>query len=367
MRLTNYWWLLIWLFIGGAFFALPFPKKKELVCGKTVYRWGWMPAMGLMLPYLMWAIFRYDFGDTLMYLYTFKNMPESLSQIGSYMATVTKDKGFTLFSILIKVVFGHSNLIYLGIIALIQIWCIVRVFRKYSPNYWISVFLFIVSTDYLSWMHNGMRQFLAVTLIFAGFDWLLQKKYVPLILLILLASTIHGSALIMLPIIFVVQGKAMNKKTVLTVLAMLLVVLMIDRFTPFLNELLADTQYNDMINNEIWAVDDGTNPIRVLVYSVPALLAIVGYRYVRRANDPVMNICVNCSLITMGLYAIAAVSSGIYIGRLPIYTTLMGYISLPWLIDEMFVKKSAQFVKAMMVLMFLVFFYFQMHFIWRLL
>ena len=366
MKLTNYWWLLIWLFAGGAFFAAFFHKETVLVCGKPQKRWGWLPALGLMFPYWMWAMNRSWFGDTETYRKTFLAMPSSLGQLGEYLTANTKDQGFSVFSILLKTVIGNSDLLYFGIIAAIQVVCMVAVFRKYSPNYWVSIFLFIMSTDYLSWMQNGMRQFLAVTLIFAGFTLLLEKRYVLLSLLILLASTIHGSALMMLPIVFIVQGKALNKKTVFTVLLMLVIVLSIDKFTPFLGELLADTQYNDMLGNEIWAVDDGTNILRVLVYSVPALMAIVGKKYLDHANDPVMNICANCSLITMGLYLIASVSSGIYIGRLPIYTTLMGYMLVPWLIQKMFTPQSARAVNLAMVGAYFVFFYYQMHLTWGL-
>ena len=367
MRLTNYWWLLLWLFTGGAFLAAAFPRQREQICGQIEYRWHWLPAVGLMLPYWVWATWREWFGDTEMYRKSFLEAPDSLAELGTYLAEIEKDKGYYTLAAVFKLLISHSDIVFFGFIAAVQIWAMVKIFRRYSSNYWVSVFLFIVSTDYLSWMQNGMRQFLATTIIFAAFGLMLHRRWLPLILVILLASTIHGSALIMLPIVFIVQGKALNWKTVWTVAAMLLVVLMIDRFTPFLNDLLAETQYNDMINNEIWVVDDGTNIIRVLVYSVPALLAIVGRKYVWAADDPVINLCVNCSLITMGIYLVASVSSGIYIGRLPIYTTLMGYISMPWLIDHMFERRSAQLVNGMMVLFFIAFFYFQMHFTWAML
>lgn len=366
MRLTNYWWLLIWLFAGGAFLLAAFPKQEELVCGKAEYRWMKLPAYLLMLPYLVWAMFRAWFGDTETYRKTFFDAPDTLGQLGAYLAEHDKDQGFSVLMILFKTFVSHSDVIFFGVIAAVQIWCMVTVFRKYSSHYWTSIFLFIVSTDYLSWMHNGMRQFLAVTIIFVGFKWMLEKRYVLLTLLILVASTIHGSALMMLPIVFIIQGRAMNKKTMVTLLAMLVVVLFIDRFTPMLSNFLADTQYNDMMGNEIWVGDDGTSIIRVLVYSVPALMAIIGKKYIDEANDPVINLCVNCSMITMGVYLIASVSSGIYIGRLPIYTTLMGYISLPWLVDHMFTERSAKIVNFMMVSCFLVFFYFQMHHTWAL-
>lgn len=365
MTLTNYWWLLIWLFTVGAFLHFFVQKETVVVAGKKEERWSWYAAIALAIPYVIWAGFRTNyFGDTALYRRTFNNAPDTIRQISSYLAENTKDQGFSVLMIVIKSIFGNSDALFLVLIAVIQMFCIVYVYKKYSSNYWISMFLFIVSTDYLSWMHNGMRQFLAVALIFSCFGLMLKKKYIPLICVILLASTIHGSAIMMLPLVFIVQGKAWNKKTLLFAAAIVVAIAYIDVFTPFLDEMLAETQYSDMITNEIWTNDDGTNILRVLVYSVPAILSLLGKKYVDAADNPVINMCVNCSIITMALYFLASVSSGIYIGRLPIYTTLQGYIAVPWLIDHMFTKRSAQIIYLGMIGAFLVFFYYQMHFTW---
>ena len=66
MNLTNYWWLLIWIFVAGGTMAIMMPKQREVVCGKTEYRWGWIPALLVALPYILWATFRVDFGDSLL-------------------------------------------------------------------------------------------------------------------------------------------------------------------------------------------------------------------------------------------------------------------------------------------------------------
>ena len=39
LQLTNYWWLLIWLFAGGAVLG-SMQKHREVVCGKPVERWN---------------------------------------------------------------------------------------------------------------------------------------------------------------------------------------------------------------------------------------------------------------------------------------------------------------------------------------
>ncbi|MCI5650518.1 MAG: EpsG family protein [Fusicatenibacter sp.] len=322
MTLTNYWWLLIWLFTGGLILAMAFPKQQEMILGKQEVRWTPLAALLLVLPYVVWAGFRKNFGDTPAYSRMYDLVPNTLRQIPEYLSVNTKDKGFSVLLTLFKMLFGDSKWIFFLIIAIFQMLCLVIIYRKYSEDYWISIFLFIASSDYLSWMHNGIRQFIAATAIFACFGLIIKKKYVPAICIILLASTIHASALMMIPVIFIVQGRALNRRSILVIVCAIIGIVFVDQLTPVLNDVLVDTQYSDLVTNELWSNDNGTNVIRVLVYSIPALLSIIGKKYIIAENNPVINICVNCSLITAGIYAVSSVSSGIYIGRLPIYTSL---------------------------------------------
>lgn len=137
-------------------------------------------------------------------------------------------------------------------------------------------FSFVASTDYFSWMFNGIRQFTAVTIIFAATSLMLNKKYKTLLILILLASTIHQSALLMIPMVFIAQGKAWNKKTLIIIFAAIVTVTCVGEFTNLLNEVLADTQYKNVVSDwQSWQ-DDGTNILRVLVYAMPTFLALIG-------------------------------------------------------------------------------------------
>lgn len=66
-------------------------------------------------------------------------------------------------------------------------------------------------------------------------------------------------------------------------------------------------------------------------------------------------------------YFLVALRTTIYIGRIPIYTTLHGYMVLPWLIDQIFEKLTARFVKLAMVLCYVALYYYQMQNVWGLL
>ena len=66
MTLTNYWWLLIWLFIAGGILSVVAPKSKVQVLGKSEYRWRWPAVLLLVWPYAVWCMNRSYFGDSLL-------------------------------------------------------------------------------------------------------------------------------------------------------------------------------------------------------------------------------------------------------------------------------------------------------------
>lgn len=328
----------------------------EIVNGQKVRRVNWFFAVLVVLPLVIWAGWRGYIGDTYTYINAFTRMPDSLSGIAGYISEVKKDQGFYLFSALLKCIIGNRVNLYLLILASIQCLLVFMIYRKYSISYVVSFFLFIASTDYISWVFNGMRQFTAAAITFACFPLILKKKYLWAAVGILIASLFHQSALIVLPFIFIAQGKAWNKKTLMFIAASIVAVMFIDRFTNILDTMLADTQYQNVVSDwQSWN-DDGTNVLRVLVYSVPAIMSLFGLKYVQHEDDPVINLCVNMSIVSTGFYIISMFTSGIFIGRLPIYFSLYSYILLPWLIKNMFEKKSAFLVNLAMVGGYLVFY-----------
>lgn len=340
-------------------------KRVETVCGKKEYRWQPVWAVVTVVPLIWMCSQRGGIMDTSAYLDGFKDMPRAFSGLTSYMGTVKKDKGFYLLSAVIKCIVGNNSVVYLFIIAVLQAGMLFYVYRKYSSKYLMSFFLFLASTDYISWMFNGMRQFLAATITFIGIKFILDKKYAKAIILILIASLMHQSALLMIPFVFIVQGKAWNKKTLLFILAVIVVVASIGQFTNVLDSMLAETQYKNVVSDwQSWE-DNGTNVLRVLVYAVPTILSLIGLRYIRNADDPVINLSVNMSIVSTGFYIVSMFTSGIFIGRLPIYFSLYNYILLPWEIDHMFTKRSARMVYMMTICAYLAFYYYQMHFTWN--
>lgn len=366
--MSQYVLILVWLAVVY-FWSINFNVyRNEYVFGKMERRVTVGFAIFAMIPLIWWAIDRpLSFGDSEAYMRMFNDLPNTIFEIPSYISGVEKDKGFSVLSILIKCVVGERYELFFAVIALIQGMSVAMVFRKYSSNFILALFLFVTTTDYLSWMHNGVRQFTAVALIFAATELMLRKKYVPLIAVILLASTIHGSALLMIPIVFVIQGRPWNRKTILAIIAFMTAIVFVDNFTTLLDTLLADTQYTNVVSDWQAGNDDGTNPIRVLVYAIPTLLSVIGIRYIKAERDPVIDLACNMGILSTMLYCLSAVTSGIFIGRLPVYCSMYATgILLPWELDNIFTEQSSRILKLGTVACFLGFYYYQVHLAWGL-
>ena len=320
--------------------------REEVVLGENEYRIQPSFAFWVFLPIFIFCVYGRMRSDTYAYMLNYRLMPTSLESIKMYVAA-SESPGFAVFSIIIKLLSRGSETAYRFVIALIHSIPLIYVFRKYSEKYVFTIYLFLASTMHLAWMTNGLRQFIAVTLVFATTPWIIEKKYVKTILVILLASTFHQTALVMIPIVFIVQGEIWNRKTILFSIAAVVATVLFSRNTSMFDNIAASAGYSLEAAREFG--DDGANPIRVLFNAVPMILAFTYRRDLRVVNNPIINICVNMSVITTGVYLIAMVTSGIMVGRMPIYTSLYNLILLPYLIDYCMTSRNKGMIKLCFV------------------
>jgi len=271
----------------------------------------------------------------------FNGLPYEPSEIPSYMETVTKYPGFhglqILFKCFISTEFLHFNLM----LVIFDCIAILYLFRKYSCNFAFSVFLFLAAAKH-TWMVNGIKQFFANCIILLGCKFLMEKKFFKFAAFVIVASFFHTSALIVLPIYFFVHGKPWNKKMLLILAASLLAVVFLSSFTNILDFILEATDYGTSVLED----NSGSNILRVPIAAVPAVIALISRKKIEKIAPKYINICINMSLISACLYFISSFTSGIHMGRLPIYFDLYSFISLPWLIDNAFDNKTNKFVKT---------------------
>ena len=106
---------------------------------------------------------------------------------------VSKDFNFFLFAVALITNAGVAFLII-----------------KFSKNPLVSLLLFVLFRFYFDEM-NIMRQFLSMSIVFYGVEYAKRKKLTKYIMVIILATTFHYSALFALSIYFLL-GKTLIKK-----------------------------------------------------------------------------------------------------------------------------------------------------------
>ena len=301
--------------------------------------------------------------DTYVYIDMFKEYPLWSDAKEFITDPSAREPGFRVFSILIKTYISQDYQVWLFIIASISGICIMYPLYKYSCNYGLSVLLFMISCQF-TWLLNGIRQFLVAAILFACTPLILKKKPIPYIIIVLLLSSIHTSALIMIPAYFIVDSEPWSKRTMIFVGGIILAMLFTSQFTSILDKVVENSDYASSME-EFKDTDDGTNPIRILVESVPVIIAFFYRDKIKDRLTPIIKISINMSLIASGLYIISKIArSGIMLGRLPIYFSVYNLILLPWLIKFIFEKNERRLMCFTMVVCYLAFFYYQMEVAW---
>lgn len=360
-----HWYLFVFLFVLYCVARAGDQQYNVYVAGEYEKRYKWFTAMATItvLTYVA-AVRDLEFQDSSAYAISYMRTEGSWRNAVKTFLSEGKDRGFYTMEVLLKILIGDSYKIYFGVVAGFCLLCVIGVYRKHSCNFFVTVFLFLASGEYVQWTHNGMRQFIAVSMTFAATGLLIRKKRLLYIAVVLLASTFHASALLMIPMCFIVQGRAWNYKTVLMILAVSVATSSSDFLLNMVTDIMESTQYSGDVNNMM--TTSGTNTIRVLVFCIPPLLALLFLPRVRALNVPLINLSVNMSIASMGIYIVSMFTSGIYIGRLPVYCSLYNYILLPWILERTFEKRSSKIIVLIAMGCYMVFYYYQMHIIWGL-
>lgn len=296
----------------------------------------------ICIPLLAFASFRgymRYMWDTNAYIRIINEIPLNLSYLSNIPLLETHEIGFKYIVFFLKQI--SSNYIFVFFVfALVSIFCFSYFFKKHSINYFYSMFLFIFSFEFASWILNGMRQGFVMAIIYAITPLFFRRKYLLYIGIVLLLFTIHNSALFILPAMFACKGKIFNKKIIIFLIFMFFVCIAISRFTPILLKVIPT--YAESF--EYYAESGtGMNVMRLLFFSIPTFIACLNYKYIKSKNNMFINFCVNMSIVTCLIHLFACLTSGILVGRVAAYYNFYNFLLLPWEIKHLYNKKLFNF------------------------
>lgn len=336
-------WLLLWIGLVAFVAYTAKLKRPETVLGQQTERYSLFFAAVVFLPVFVFTSLGEIRADTGVYINNFKILNMSLSEVFATWQTNDKGSGFVLIEVIIKNIFGNNQNAFRIVFGLIQSIPLVLIYRKYSEDYVFSIFLFITSGCYYGWMMNGLRQFVASCIIFAALPLLIKRKYIPLIPVLFFAISVHKAAMVMIPVILLVQFKPWSKITIIMLLVLAVV-------------LYFYVGHSDWMSEETLQSSKGSNPLRIVIAAIPMVMAFIGRKKIAANNNQLINICVNMSAITVIMYIIASMTSGIMTGRLPGFTAIYNFILIPYLSKNAFDEKTSKNIKLFFILFYVAFF-----------
>lgn len=271
------------------------------------------------------AATRTRIGDTANYINIFKLTPKSFSD---FLATIdwSEEWGFKFVNYFIKTFITESPTIYLFILSLIIIGLIFLTFYRYSQYFELSTLIFILSGSYIVTL-NGIRQSLVAAIFFFFFKLIPEKKYLKYIFMCLILSTIHKSALVLIPLVFILNMRPWGKGTkILCVVGLFMYI-----FYPITSKLFAflisDTSYSNYTAGILTGSSGSANFIRALVAIVPIILAYI-YRK-RLYNVQYFNVFLHATILNFIFVLLATAASWIF-ARFCIYFSAFSIMLLCW-------------------------------------
>ncbi len=101
---------------------------------------------------------------------------------------------------------GFSSQSFFLLVSFVTLFFIFRGIKKYSTDFYLSLLLYVIIAFYFESM-NLIRQYLALSVFFIAYEYILKKNFFKYLLCIIVASLFHLSVLIMIPFYFILRTK----------------------------------------------------------------------------------------------------------------------------------------------------------------
>lgn len=269
-----------------------------------------------------------------------------------------KDKGFAVLMWVLNLMSSHPQTLIIITAVIINI-LIFRTLYKYCVQFEMGIFLFI-TTGCFALSMNGIRQFLAASVIFAATYLILNAKFKQYFLVVLLAASLHSSALIMIPVYFIVRRKAWSWSTFLIIVISIAGYLGFNTLLPLVSGALGESRFESNLN--YFNQGNGVNIIRILVQAVPVILAYIVRDRLKVYWDK-SDIIVNFSMLNLIVMIFASYSW--IIARICFYFQIYNILLIPWIIHSGFDKKARRFLYYLCFVLFTFYFYYEMVYMFK--
>lgn len=312
-----------------------------------------------MIATILWltsfSFLRVAYNDTIHYISGF-NSAQSVSQgfENGNFTDWTGNPWSMLYRSIIHDLTDNYH-VYFFFPALMSSYAVIKLCKRYSVSPAFSILIFFSIGTYVMYV-AALKQCMAMFFLLMALPYAIDKKYVKFYLLVLVAIMFHTHAF-MFAIVPLLLEKPWGKVSWILVALMTFAMLTYDSTLGAFME-YAQSIGAAVVEEEVFD-DHQINMLRVLVYWVPAILALVFRRRLFSDSSRTENLFVNMSMVSAFILTIGLVQGANLYARMAGYFEIATAIALPWMIKKLFTKQSAQLVTALAGLLYFGYFLYE--------
>lgn len=312
-----------------------------------------------MVAVIVWltcfSFLRTSYNDTANYLYDFRNAETLTSFLESgELFDIASNPLHDLYKTVIHE-YTNNYHIYFFFPAVLNSIAIAKLYKHFSSDLTFSYIIFFSIGTYVMFI-AALKQSIAVAILIFAFPYAIDRKYVRFYLLVFLAMLFHTHAFMFMIVPFLFD-KPWGKKTWLLLGAVLFA--MVTYNTTFGTFMEIATGMG--VNIVDWELFDGhqINIIRVLVYGIPAVIALLFRKRLFCDSTRIENLFVNMSIVAVFILSLGMVQGANLFARMASYFEVYIALALPWMINKLFTKQSAKLVTCMAYVLFFGYFLYE--------
>lgn len=288
---------------------------------------------------------RTGIGDTYFYKHSYTLLAQNpvLPEDG-------RDIGFVIFQLALITISTNPQFLVFAT-ALITNLCNIIGLYRYHNFFELQLYMFITSGYFLTTM-NGIRQAMVAAILFAATPLIIKNKKWLYFLLILLLFNIHESALVMIPVYFIVREKPWSKKIWMLIAALGVGLILYDVLEPIVFEMLGETNYGHYSSFD----EGGSSFIRTFISALPVIGAYF-FKDQLEKDWPESGIFVNMSLINTIILCFSMYNW--IFARLSYYFLPYTFVLLPYLIMKWPNVKEKRIIYYGFIICYFIFMYYE--------
>lgn len=222
--------------------------------------------------------------------------------------------------------------------ALLICFAVIKLLKQYSVSPAFSLLIFFSVGTYVMYM-AALKQCFAMFFLLLSIPYVEKKQYIRFYLLVVIAVLFHTHAFMFAIIPFLFE-KPWGKVTWLGFAAVLLAMATYDvtlgAFMEYAQSIGALVDESELFDGH------QINFLRVVVYWIPTLLALVFRKRLFYNSSRIENLFANMAIVSSFILMIGLVQGANLYARMAAYFEIAAAVTLPWMINKLFNKQSAK-------------------------